>query len=172
MLRRAIVVISLLASLLVMPSAQAAPAPPASFAGNVNSSGVSERSYDVTVSTPGLLTSVLQWEGSANLNLTMRHVSSSGSLSAILERSETRATPEQVSYEVTEPGDYRLFVKAATGAADFNLSTNLQTGPNRTFLGAIDKDGQSLRTYPFEVLGAVPSTHPSTGRAARTSTCC
>ncbi len=72
---------------------------------------------------------------------------------AILASSQTTVAVEQLSHRV-EPGTYTLKVHAVSGAAAWELDTDLETGADVSLVGTSDPAGSRFRSYPVAVAEA------------------
>lgn len=163
-----LVLVAVLGQTLVVAAsaAEAAEAPGtlASFSDTVDVPGNRVyRSFDVDVTADdldgaatGTVTAALTWEGSADLDLFVRPKGSTGAFAA---SSTTSVNPEQLSF-TAGPGTYTFTVKGVSGATAFDLTTGLETGASRTFLGTSQAGGQSWRAYelPVTAPGLVTAT--------------
>ncbi len=97
-------------------------APPAraeDFSGSVDADGAKYQRFPLAVAGAGLVTVDLTWEGAADLQLYVDGASGN------VGYATSAANPETVEFYAAGPGSYDLVVEAATGAADFDLSTSV-----------------------------------------------
>lgn len=113
-------------------------------------------SFDYTAPADGIATAVLDWEGAANFDLSVRRVVDPASPDSgpVVASSQTPATPEQLSFPATEGTTYRVYVAAPSGAAHFDLDVAVQTDPTSVaFVGTAHATGQRYRAFPMTVTG-------------------
>jgi len=93
------------------------------FTGSVDAGGQVSDTFTISVTdTSRPITADLQWmNASANLNL---FLTPPGTSTPIAQAASKNAKPEQLSFQPTVPGTYRLRVKAAAGNSSFTLGAD------------------------------------------------
>lgn len=98
------------------------------FTGNVSKSGTADANYYIDVTAAGTVTLKLEWASSTN-DLDMYLYNPSGTEVA---RAYTTACPENLTYNATTTGRYRVRVNAYSGSSNFTLTATHPINPNNT----------------------------------------
>jgi|GEM_PF-2271220 len=109
-------------------SLESEPPPPTSntFAGSVDSGGVKYVTFPFDVSRVGAIDVVLDWQNaSANLNLFLKDPSG-----AQVASSASSRKPEQLTFEATSTGTWRVAVKAVSGVSSFTVTVEHSRVPD------------------------------------------
>ena len=134
-----------------------APPPPDGtqrFTGTVDSAGVSWSATSVTVPADGEVTAKLSWATtSANLNVFLKDAAG-----AVVAGSRTVEPQPKTIRATVAAGDYKVGVKAVSGASDYTVDVTLPAAPpppppppGTTFTGTVDAAGTFWRAHTFDV---------------------
>lgn len=163
----AVAVATLLAGILVALPASADQT--SVFTGRVDAGGDRWEAHTFEVTDPGQITASLDWDApAADLNLFLKDPSGTVVASALSKTGR----PENVSFDATATGTWKVAAKAITGAANYTLTADYPgTGPppppppppdsiTETFVGGVDAAGDAWKAHSFQVteLGLVTAT--------------
>lgn len=114
--------------------------------GSVDASATFWRGHDVSVTASGQISIALGWDdASADLNLFLKDPTG-----ATVASATTSSRPEQLSYEATTTGTYRIGIKALSGAATYTATVSHSPG-GADHAGTVDASGTAWRSHAEEV---------------------
>lgn len=116
------------------------------FTGSVSSSGTASTYFYLDVTDPGTVSLNLSWSATADLDMYLYNPSGTE-----VARAYTTSNPENISYNATTTGRYKVKVTAYSGSTSFLLSATHNINTSATgravLTDTVDKAGTSYKQY-------------------------
>ncbi len=134
------------------------------YSGHVDASGTGWSAQKIDVAGPGMVTVALTWpDAAANLNLFLKNPDG-------LVVAESRAhsgTNEQLSFDATATGTWKVGVKAVTGASDYSVNVtypgNVATSDTTTTTATSDPTTTTATSDPTTTTTTTSDSTTTTG---------